>query len=227
MRSLAVADTGASFPGQTTSVTPPPPVASFPAASGTQGRNQHQLHLVPCKPTPECSFPKLARIPLESSRLKRTRTQDPCTALVPKRGNGKQRASVYPLPAPPLQAARNTAFGYRYRRVDEKSIVILSSLGMCWRHLTPDRSKSLRDAFMLVVSRYWVCMDVVCSVMRGGRFRRGRCVGQGWPGARRCRKGFHPQRTLNVGAAGSSHRRPGGYSRASGVTNYLVLAREY
>lgn len=61
------------------------------------------------------------------------------------------------MPPPP-----RLALGYR--RTDEKSIVILSSLGMCCRHLTPDRSKSLRDAVMLVVS--WYCQR---RMNRGGR----------------------------------------------------------
>lgn len=43
-----------------------------------------------------------------------------------------------------------------YRRTDEKSMVILSSLGTCCRHFTPARSNNLLDAFMLVVS--WYCV---------------------------------------------------------------------
>lgn len=47
----------------------------------------------------------------------------------------------------------------RYRRVDEKSMVIFSSLGTCCRHMTPESSNSRRDAFMLVVS--WYCQFFV------------------------------------------------------------------
>ena len=82
----------------------------------------------------------------------------------PRKGQEKQQTRICGTPsaASPLQRrgkqkTRLTTLGCRYRRADEKSIVILSSLGMCCRHLTPERSNSLRDAFMLVVS--WYCND--------------------------------------------------------------------